>query len=146
MKVSSRGKDNFKLTLVIRYPSFHEHLNYITEVIVFFKTSSYKMDFSTFVVTKDLMPLRVKDFKSCHLLAKHLLKLNSLMKYGSFSIDGAGIIKFTTMGIHEINGEYIFLSQETIEKWFRVNYATAVTTLKSNLPRVFRIGGLLNHD
>ena len=104
------------------------------------------MDFSTFIVTRDLMPLRVRDFNTTHLIAKHLLKLNSLMKYGSFSIDGAGVIKFTTMGIHEINGEYIFLCQETIEKWFRVNYATAVTTLKSNLPRILRLAGLLNHE
>jgi len=132
---------------VFKMANFMDYFHFLSKMRIRFKKFvPVEMEFSTFMCKKDFNPLTCKDQNVQHLIAKHLLKVNNILKYGSFSVDPSGCIYFKVMGNYDISGKYVFQDDETLEKWFRVNFATTITTLKGNITRILRIADIINEQ
>jgi tRNA A-37 threonylcarbamoyl transferase component Bud32 len=96
------------------------------------------------LIHPDMRPLSVFAPYTKRLVSKHLLKLNSTMKFGSFSIDPNGSIKFQSVSSFDLTGACTLASYADLEKWFKINYATTTTTMKKSLIRVLKMAELIS--
>lgn len=123
-----------------------DQFEFLTEVKIVYNRAPIQMVHQTFIVTKDFLPVYVKDPNSHGLISRHLLKLNSQLKYGSFSLDPLGCFKFQAMGVYEMNGAELMQNKDNIGKWFKINFGTTITTLRNYSGKLLRLAELITND
>jgi serine/threonine protein kinase len=125
-----------KYEIIFKLADFLDDFVFVGRVVFYLRNRPYKLSFDTFLVNLDYTPVCVKNPNTRFLIRRHLLKLNSLLKFGSFSIDESGVIKFHLVWNYETNAHLAMRTREDLEKWMKISLATTMSTLKVNMTKL----------
>jgi len=145
-EVTQKESGSYKYELIFKLADFLDDYIFIGRIAYYIRNRPYKFTFDTFLVNADFTPVCIKNPNTKFLTRRHILKLNSLLRFGSFSVDDIGIIKFHLLWNYETNAHLAMKSKEDIEKWMKISLATTMSTLKVNMTKLLIMTELIDKE
>lgn len=135
-RLTVKEAGSFKYEVLYKLADFVEEFIFVGRVVYYIRNRPYRFIFDTLLAYSDFSPVCVKNPNTRFLVRRHILKLNSLLRYGSFSIDELGVLKFHLLWNFETNVHLAMRTKEDIEKWMKIGLATTMSTLKVNMTKL----------
>ena len=143
LRVKESG--NYKYEIIFRLGDFLDEFMFVSRVVFYIRSRPYKLVFETFLANLDYIPVCIKTSNTRYLMRRHILKLNGLLRFGSFSLDEPGVIKFHLLWNFETNVHLAMRTKEDIEKWIKIGLATTMSTLKVNMTKLLTMAELIDY-
>jgi hypothetical protein len=137
---------SYKYEIIFKLADFLDDYIFVGRIAYYIRNRPYKFTFDTFLVNADFTPVCIKNPNTKFLTRRHILKLNSLLRFGSFSVDDIGLIKFHLLWNYETNAHLAMKSKEDIEKWMKISLATTMSTLKVNMTKLLIMTEIIDKE
>jgi len=135
-----------KYEVIFKLADFLDEFIFVGRVVYYLRIRPYKMTFDTLLVNFDYTPVSIKNPNTRFLIRRHILKLNSLLRFGSFSVDEVGVIKYHLLWNYETNAHLAMRNRDDIEKWMKISLATTMSTLKVNMTKLLMMAELIDQS
>ena len=138
--------DTVKYEVIFKLADFLDDMIFIGKMIYYIRLRPYRLSFDTFLVYRDYTPVTIKNPNTRFLAKRHILKLNSLLRFGSFSIDDTGLTTFHLMWNFESNVHLAMRTIDDIEKWMKIGLATTMSTVKVNMTKLLMMFEIIDQS
>jgi len=145
-ELTMKESGSYKYEIIFKLADFLEDYIFVGRMVYYLRNHPYKITFDTLLVNTDFTPVCIKNPNTKFLARRHILKLNSLLRYGSFSVDDIGILKFHLLWNYETNAHLAMRTREDIEKWMKISFATTMSTLKVNMVKLLTMTEIIDQE